>query len=215
MRAAATALAFALAASGCDSGSPASPAFQSTAGEADTGGEAGQAEAGFAVCPPDVDATFGSIYTQILSTPSCGTNNPITCHSSSGSLSAGNLLDLSLDAGAVAVYAALLGADGGGYLSTNEDHPPGSEGGVSVLRVVPGDAAASMLYIKLTTKSSNDPQYGSGMPLTAPGSVCPATLAAVQGWINAGASFAPPDGGATPDAASDADAGPGADATID
>ena len=213
MRAAAIALAFALAASGCDNGSPASPVFQSTAGEA----EAGTAlmEAGFAVCPPAVDASFGSIYTQILSTPSCGTDNPITCHSSSGSLSAGNLLDLSLDAGAVAVYAALLGADGGGVRSTNEDHPD-----VFVPRVVPFDADASMLYIKLTISSSNDPRYGSGMPLTAPGSVCPATLQAVQDWINAGAPFAPGslDSGAITDAAdgaTDGDAGPGADATLD
>jgi hypothetical protein len=209
MRAAATVLALALGASGCDSGSPASPTFQSTPGEAETGVEAGPGEAGFAVCP-DVDASFGSIYTQILSTPSCGTNNPLTCHSPSGSVSAGNLLDLSLDAGAVAVFAELLGADGGGYRSTNEDHPD-----VFVPRVVPFDAGASMLYLKLTITSSNDPQYGSGMPLTAPGSVCPATLAAVAAWINAGAPFAPPDGGATPDASTGADAGPGVDATLD
>jgi hypothetical protein len=209
MRAAATALAFSLAASGCDNGSPASPAFQSTAGQAEAG--AVQMEAGFAVCPPDVDASFGSIYTQILSTPSCGTNNPLTCHSSSGSLSAGSLLDLSLDAGAVTVYAELLGADGGGHRSTNEDHPD-----VFVPRVVPFDAGASMLYIKLTISSPNDPQYGSGMPLTAPGSVCPATLQAVADWINSGAIFVPGslDGGPE-DAATDADAGPGTDATLD
>jgi hypothetical protein len=163
------------------------------------------------VCP-DVDASFGSIYTQILSTPSCGTNNPLTCHSPSGSISGGSLLDLSLDAGAVAVYAELLGADGGGYRSTNEDHAD-----VFVPRVVPFDAGASMLYIKLTITSSNDPQYGSGMPLTAPGSVCPATLDAVAAWINSGAAFAPGpvDAGVATDAAIDADAGLGTDATHD
>jgi hypothetical protein len=209
MRVAASALALALAASGCDNGSPASPSFQSTPGQAEAGVVA--MEAGFAVCPPDVDASFGSIYTQILSTPSCGTNNPNTCHSSSGSLSAGNLLDLSLDAGAVTVYAELLGADGGGYRSTNEDHPD-----VFVPRVVPFDAGASMLYIKLTISSSNDPQYGSGMPLTAPGSVCPSTLQAVADWINSGATFVPgPSDGGPTDAALDADAGPGTDATLD
>ena len=199
--------------SGCDEGTPARPAFGSTEGSA-AGVDAAGSDGGvaYAVCPPGMDASFGSIYTQMLSTSSCGTNNPSNCHSTTGS-SFSTLLDYSLDASSV--YAELLGADGGGFLSKNIDHPPGTDGGVSVLRVVPGDASASMLYIKLTVTSSNDPKYGSGMPLTAPGSVCPEALAAVGDWINGGAPFVPPEAGAASDAAVDADAGPGVDATVD
>jgi hypothetical protein len=168
---------------GCSSGSIASPTFEPSTGVADTGApsDAG-AEAGFAVCPAGMDASFGSIYGQMLSTASCGVGSN-ACHSTvaaSGS-GVGNLMDFSLEAGAV--YAELLGPDGGGQLATNLDHP-----GVHVLRVAPGDAGASMLYLKLTITSENDPSYGSGMPLTAPGSVCPAAIDAVQTWINNGAS---------------------------
>jgi hypothetical protein len=193
------ALALAVLASGCNTGSPASPVFESTPAQ----GEAGVTEeAGFAVCPPDIDASFGSIYTQLLSTTSCGATSN-SCHSTVGASpnGVGNLLDFSLEAGAV--YAELLGADGGGQPSTNLDEPS-----VHVLRVVPGDAGASMLYIKLTLTSTNDPQYGSGMPLTAPGSVCPAAVDAVAAWINQGASLDAGDG-------FDGDAGIQRDATVD
>jgi hypothetical protein len=125
-----------------------------------------------------MDASFGSIYSQMLSTSSCGANNN-TCHNAIGAGNS-NELDFSFDAGGV--YAELLG-DGGGQKSINADHS-----GVFVLRVAPFDAGASMLYRKLTITSSNDPQYGSGMPLTAPGSVCPDAVSAVRDWINAGAS---------------------------
>jgi hypothetical protein len=206
MRAAATALALALFASGCDTGSVASPTFESTLGTAEAG------EAGFAVCPPGIEASFGSIYTQMLSTSSCGSTLD-TCHSTKAASPAGvaNGLDYSLDAGAV--YVELLG-DGGGAQAFN------IAGDTKVLRVVPFDAGASMLYIKITTTSAMG-HYGAGMPLTAPGSVCPATVDAVGAWINAGASFdgGPPEAGVSPDAASDgasdADAGPGADASVD
>jgi hypothetical protein len=168
----AVALAIALFTQGCDSGSPAEP----------TSGPAPEAAAGpsYAVCPPGMDASFGSIYSQMLSTTSCGATNPNSCHSTNGSLQTGSLLDYSLDASAV--YAELLG-DGGGVTAKNIDHPD-----VLVPRVDPGDAGASMLYIKLTlVDASNDPHYGAGMPLTTPGSVCPETLSAVAAWINAGA----------------------------
>jgi hypothetical protein len=172
------ALALALATAGCDAGSPAVPTA-GPAAEASVGLDAaGDAGPSYAVCPPGMDASFGSIYTQMLSTASCGSQNPTSCHSTNGSLTTGSLLDYSLDAGAV--YAELLG-DGGGARATNIDHPD-----VHVLRVVPFDASASMLYIKLTIGSS-DPSYGAGMPLTAPGSVCPEARAAVEAWINAGA----------------------------
>jgi hypothetical protein len=201
----AAALAVALAASGCDSGPAASPAFESSpaTGEA---GEAGLVEAGYAVCPPGIEAIYGSIYTQMLSSSSCGSGLD-TCHSTKGSSpgGTGNGLNYSLDAGAV--YVELLG-DGGGAAAFN------IAGDTKVLRVVPFDASASMLYIKLTTTSAVG-HYGSGMPLTAPGSVCPKTLAAVQDWINGGAQLVPPDAGLALDAAGDVDAGKGADATLD
>jgi hypothetical protein len=210
MRATATAFALALLVSGCDTGSPASPTFESTLGAAEAGAAA---EAGFAVCPPGLEATYGSIYTQVLSTSSCGSTLD-TCHSTKGSSPAGtgNGLDYSLDD--QGVYVELLG-DGGGAPAHN------IAGDTPVLRVVPFDAGASMLYIKLTTTATMG-HYGAGMPLTAPGSVCPATVAAVEAWINGGASFdgglpeagAPGDGGAE-DAAGDADAGPATDATLD
>ena len=198
MRAAAIALAFSFFVAGCDTGSAASPVFESTTGQAETG-------AGYAVCPDGMDASFGSIYGQMLSTASCGASSN-ACHSTVGASpnGVGNLLDFSLDAGAV--YAELLGADGGGQLATNLDEPQ-----VHVLRVVPGDAGASMLYIKLTLDSGKDPLYGSGMPLTAPGSVCPAAVDAVATWINGGA---PLEGGVTLDAGTPADAAPDADAAV-
>lgn len=181
----AIALAIALLSQGCDSGSPAVPTTgpaAEAAGGPDAGGPDVTVEAGpsYAVCPPGMDASFGSIYGLMLNTASCGSHNPSNCHSGPGSLSTGSLLDYSLDASAV--YAEFV-RDGGGVTSKNIDHPD-----VLVPRVEPGDASASMLYIKLTlVDASNDPHYGAGMPLTAPGSVCPEAVSAVAAWINAGA----------------------------
>jgi hypothetical protein len=134
------------------------------------------------VCAPGIEPTFTSILAKVLATSSCGTNITDNCHSTSGSSPSGtgNLLDYSLDAGAV--YAELLG-DGGGHPSTNI---AGNAGPIP--RVAPFDAGASMLYLKLTLTTRTDPRYGSGMPLTAPGSVCPATLDAVKAWIDQGAA---------------------------
>ncbi|HEY8088956.1 MAG TPA: hypothetical protein VIF09_13950 [Polyangiaceae bacterium] len=180
MRRTSVALALSFVALGCDEGAPASPTFQSlgltdaTVLPPEAGSEAGP------VCPPDIDASFGSIYGQMLSTSSCGSGSS-SCHSTAGA-SFSNLLDYSLDAGAV--YAELLGQDGGGHRATNV------AGDASVLRVVPFEAGASMLYIKLTLTTKTDPSYGAGMPLTAPGQVCPAVLDAVKTWIDNGA--APP-----------------------
>jgi hypothetical protein len=168
----------ALACAACGEGAAASPGGPVAATDAGAAGE----ETGFAVCPPALDATFTSILNTILQTPSCGTNVTGNCHSASGSASSGtgNLLDFTLDAGGV--YAELVG-DGGGAPSTNI---AGSAGHIP--RVAPFDAGASMLYIKLTLTTRADPRYGSGMPLTAPGSVCPATLDAVKAWIDNGAA---------------------------
>jgi hypothetical protein len=180
---AAVAIAAALLATACNTGSPASPTFESSPFPDATTEEvdAGEAGAVYAVCPPGIDASFGSIYGLMLSsTASCGGNND-NCHSTVGAVNNESHMDFSLDAGGV--YVELLGPDGGGQISQNVDSP-----NVKVLRVDPGDAGASMLYIKLITTSSLDPNYGSGMPLTDPGSVCPATVQAVKDWINAGAA---------------------------
>jgi len=168
-------LAAPLFACGCDEGSPASPTFQAESIEAGIAN-------GYAVCPPEMDAGFGSIYAQMLQT-SCGIDQANSCHSTSGAfgmLGSMNHLDFSIDAGAV--YTELVGPDAGGQRAANVN------GHASVLRVVPGDAGASMLYIKLTLTSPDDPNYGSGMPFNAPGSVCPAALDAVKTWIDQGAA---------------------------
>jgi hypothetical protein len=174
LRTATFAAAFACAA--CSDGSAASPSVPGAS-------DAGAAEAGYAVCVPDLDASFASLLGTVFSTASCGTNVTGNCHSASGSAPSGtgNLLDFTLDAGAV--YAELVG-DGGGAPSADI---AGSAGHIP--RVAPFDAGASMLYIKLTLKTSADPTYGAGMPLTDPGSVCPATLDAIKTWIDQGAGI--------------------------
>jgi hypothetical protein len=170
------------AAAGCDQGSAAVPTFEGGGTEDATLPGAGDAGPAYAVCPTGMDASFGSIYGLMLSTGSCGSTNK-GCHFENVEASifpASNLAYWTDDASAV--YTELLG-DGGGAPSFNADHP-----NVSVLRVDPGHADASMLYIKLTlVDASNDPMYGAGMPLTAPGSVCPEAVSAVADWINAGA----------------------------
>jgi hypothetical protein len=189
---------------GCNEGSAGAPAFEASEGGFSSDATVGDAaaESGYAVCPDGMVATFGSIYTLLLTTPSstngCGTASPTSCHSTVGSDKdhAGNLLDLSLDAGAV--YAELLG-DGGG-------HPAANIGDLQnhVLRVVPFDAGASLLYIKLTLDGGST-LYGQGMPFNAPGSVCPPAVQAVADWINGGAAFAPAD--ASADGPDEGDAG--------
>jgi hypothetical protein len=161
-----------IAVSACNSGSPASPAAEPPV-------EAGVEETAPAiVCPPGMDASWGSIYTQMIGTASCGANSD-TCHTTKARNNGASPIDYSLDAGAV--WAELLG-DGGGAPAGNFDHPD-----AHFLRVAPGDAEASMLYHKLIVDSGNDPVYGAGMPLTNPGGVCPAAVSAVADWINGGA----------------------------
>jgi hypothetical protein len=128
----------------------------------------------YAVCPPGLDASFDDLLTRVMATTSCGTNNPNSCHSSTGSIAAGNLLDFTAEAGTV--YADLVGKP-----ATN------ISGDVKLLRVAPFDAGGSMLYVKLTLTTLSDPHYGAGMPLTAPGSVCPEALDAFKTWIDTGA----------------------------
>src|SRR5690349_7993163 len=77
------------------------------------------------------------------------------------------------------------------YSYANLVRVPANEDSTYV-RVLPGDAANSYLYMKLTA----DPRiHGGGMPLGAPPLDAP-TLALVSGWIAAGAPpetlYAPP-----------------------
>ncbi|MHB1844439.1 MAG: hypothetical protein ACYCWW_06330 [Deltaproteobacteria bacterium] len=142
-----------------------------------TDGGQGCDAGGFAVCACTVEPTFASINANVLQ-PSCGGPSVPAgaCHTSGGALNSGGL-DLADDP-----YHALLGADGGGALAENI---AGSATGLR--RVVPGQPDASFLVIKLSTMSRQDPNYGSGMPFTAPGSVCPATLDAIRSWVANGA----------------------------
>jgi hypothetical protein len=78
-------------------------------------------------------------------------------------------------------YTALLGPDGKGQMAAN------IAGTAKLLRVKPGDPAGSFLPIKLQIKIKNNPQYGAGMPLSNPGSVCPDTIAQISQWIAGGA----------------------------
>ncbi len=182
--AAAFAAAVGAAAFGCSAqGSPATPAWSGVElADASVGGDAMLPDAGpsYTVCAMGVEPKFSSLLAKVLDTPSCGTNRTNNCHSTAGSIVTGHGLAFDKDAGDV--YAELVGPDGGTVPSRNiagMGQPP---------RVVPGDAGASMLYIKLTLKTCSDPTYGCGMPQLNPGSVCPAVLDAVKGWIDQGAS---------------------------
>jgi hypothetical protein len=155
-----------LAVVGCSSSS--APATGT--GEPSDAGDAGN----FAVCPPGLDASFDDLLTRVMATPTCGTNNPHSCHSSAGATAAGDLLDFS--AAASTVYDNLVNKP-----ATN------ISGDTPILRVAPGDAGGSMLYVKLTLQTVADPHYGAGMPLTTPGSVCPEALDAFKTWIDTGA----------------------------
>ncbi|HEY6459330.1 MAG TPA: hypothetical protein VIY73_04240, partial [Polyangiaceae bacterium] len=137
------------------------------------------------ICPDGMAPTFPDILTRMFSAASCGSAEPYNCHSTTGALpiaegGTGNLLDFSLDASAV--YAELLGPDGGGHPSVDVD----GDAGEVVLRVAPGDAGASMLYIKLAMTALYDPRYGEPMPPIQ--TVCPAAIEAVKAWIDDGAA---------------------------
>ena len=146
----------------------------------DQGGCSGSDCQTFAVCPAGIQPTFDSINTSVFA-KSCALSE---CHGAANAINAGGL-DLETDP-----YTALLGTDGMGAPGNNipgtmrNPRPPAPP---VLRRVVPGDPDASYLVIKLSTTARADPKYGSGMPYTAPGSVCPETLKAVRDWIQAGA----------------------------
>ena len=109
------------------------------------------------------------------------------CHSAGGAENSGGL-DFSVSTDVM--YAELVG-DGGSLAHANnsdgDDH--------TIFRVVPGDAGASFLYLKLVTQSGTDPHYGAGLPFDYPGQLCPADIEAVKTWIDDGAPFVAIDAG--------------------
>jgi hypothetical protein len=136
----------------------------------------------YGVCDDAAVPTFASLYGGVFATASCGTGKPYDCHSSTGALpisegGTGSLLDFSLDASSV--FAELLG-DGSGVVATNAR---GTDR--TIFRIAPGNADASLLYIKLVMPTASDPRYGLAMPPTS--LVCPGTLEAVRAWIADGA----------------------------
>lgn len=188
---AAALVAVACAVGACSSqGSPASPSFQ---GEpvADAA-----PDVHYAVCPPELDASFSDLLGRMLSTQeSCGSGTVYNCHSPTGASAAGvghglnmALVDSGVEGGLdpAAIYAELVN-----HKATNLGCIPSLvDGGCpDIDRVVPGDAGASLLYIKLTLTTTTDPMYGAGMPLSTPGSICPEALDAVKTWIDQGAKM--------------------------
>jgi hypothetical protein len=128
-----------------------------------------------------MDASFSSLVTKMFTTKGCGPDDS-ACHSARGAApiaagGTGSLLDFTVDAHAV--YQELLGPDGGGAEASNV------QGNVPAVRVLPGDADASLLYIKLAMPFTQCPAYGEAMPPT--GLPCPPVLDAVQSWIDLGA----------------------------
>jgi len=132
----------------------------------------------YAVCLADTSPTFTNLRTHLFPV-SCAVAG--SCHlmadATSTNLRGGGGLDLETD-----VYAHLLGADGMGAPANNQ------EGALrNLIRVKPGDPDGSFLLIKLQiTTTTND--YGTGMPFTMPGSVCPSTLSTIRTWITQGAA---------------------------
>jgi hypothetical protein len=167
---------------GCSQkGDAASPGPFAEDATVDAGGDdSGDDVVFYAVCPQDIDATFGSVEANLLNNAGCIS----TCHVSGTPASKNGNLVFELEASDI--YAELLG-DGGGMPAFNE------AGSARILRVAPFDPDASLLYIKLNLHYSTDPLYGSGMPWGTPGSVCPAAIEAVGQWIAQGAPYAPHD----------------------
>lgn len=112
---------------------------------------------------------FSEIKTQVIM-PSCAITS--SCHTPAGMNGAGHL-DLSADP-----YAALVGVPADNAKAASEGK----------LRVKPGDAADSFLYIKLTLTTSGDPAttYGAAMPFNNP-ALPQEDIDGIKAWINAGA----------------------------
>ncbi len=121
------------------------------------------------ICPPGIQPTYSSL-DQSFFKVSC-----TACHSGALAASSGGL-DLSGDA-----FSALVDVT-----AQNSQAQPGSAP-AGLLRVKSGDPGASLLYQKLLIGPTPSPEFGEGMPLNSPGSVCKETRDAVQQWIASGA----------------------------
>ena len=121
------------------------------------------------ICPPGIQPTYSSI-DQSFFKVSC-----TACHSGAQATSSGGL-DLSGDA-----FSALVNVTAQNSQAQSGSRPAG------LLRVKPGDPDNSLLYQKLLIGPTPSPEFGDGMPLNSPGSVCQETREAVRLWIASGA----------------------------
>ncbi|MHB1845153.1 MAG: hypothetical protein ACYCWW_10000 [Deltaproteobacteria bacterium] len=111
-------------------------------------------------------ATFQYVLTNVIQNQGC-----TVCHRAGAGATFGSL-DLVTDP-----YTALLGASGTGQPSTWNPQ---------LLRVVPGNASQSFLYLKITQTGTTS-QYGQPMPPSGSPPLPSQLVEAVQSWINAGA----------------------------
>ena len=124
----------------------------------------------YAVCPSGATTTFTGVKAIFTSCVSCHTPTPAATTPCNGAPCGG--LDLETDPHGALVGVTANNADG----TANP-----------ILLVKASDPGNSLLYRKLTITTTASLLYGRGMPYATPGSVCPAALAAVKGWIDAGA----------------------------
>jgi hypothetical protein len=122
------------------------------------------------VCPSGMQPTLSSI-SQLLFQPNC-----TSCHTTATAQFTGGL-DLTGDP-----YDRLVNVTAENTQAQPASRPAG------LLRVKPGDPDNSLLYQKLVTGATPSPQYGEGMPLDRPGTVCQQTIDTVRSWIAAGAA---------------------------
>jgi cytochrome c5 len=125
----------------------------------------------FTVCPSNLAATFSSINQNVFQ-QTC-----VACHGPGGVGLAEGGLDLKTDP-----YHALVDVPAQNNNAVPTPGPPAA----FPKRVVPGHPEQSFLVKKLSITDQGGP-FGSGMPQTSPGSVCPDTLTKIQQWITAGA----------------------------
>jgi len=118
---------------------------------------------------PKLAPTFASIDENLLQV-SCGSNE-INCHSSNSAAVEGG------PSFAGHPYGVLVNAPAANRFGTAR--------GLTLVK--PGDPDNSFLLTKLRLTSTNDPQFGSGQPATAPGSTCADSLAVIEQWITLGA----------------------------
>jgi hypothetical protein len=120
------------------------------------------------ICPSGIQPTLSSIDQQLFK-PNC-----TACHAGAAAQSSGGL-DLSGDP-----YDVLVNVTAQNIQAESASRPAG------LLRVKPGDPNNSLLYQKLIIGPTS-PQFGEGMPLGLPGTVCQQTVDVVRSWIAAGA----------------------------